>query len=994
MSLQNLNITPVENKYIFSTPKFSQVFLDKESFNKNNSLGFDMPSFEEPKISFLKQIITKESKDKNNDLNPFKENFSLSSLLNENNNNEANKVLKEDKKINVININMENPSKKKEKMKKALISFGDKSENENNSLNNNEIIYREKANNSSILSNKDKEKDKEKEEINENQNNNNMNNSIEIKDVINAQNNSNSFQYNLPLENDVAPTASDFFIFDENDNNNNKNDNNIDNNKDKDNLSTEFKKDKEEIKLDNNPINNHTIETDRNNLDNNKNEDRKIFNTKIAYSKKKVKRSKTERQSMSHKLLFNEDIIKKINEKEIITNEYTNKNNNKQDILINSCDNSRKLKNKVKYCSIDMPYKVLEENNEIFLSGENENLNKNNPQKKLTMIQKLKLFNLPKVKEDDIVQIKKNTSRENLIKNDINCDLDIKNILKKRSAINKKINNEIYLNTSQKKYKNLKFTNYPNLFSDFQKFKRLRENGNMNTINTVRESVNYNNIINSNFFNNAINFNSTVVEQNDEQKNFIAKKKNNRRILNNNNKKQSNSRNFDNMNINYSHKIFNNDFYKTINYENPDSNTIVTTSKNSDNNYKKILINKFKAKIPIKNSIPDFKINKIKSTKLNKNKNDNNHTNYYYIRNKNINNKNKIKNETQFKMNKIRSKAEINYNKSKNLVFNNQNLTKNKQRPKKFYNKFIYNYFETNPNENYNTETTHQKNQISDVQNNNVINNEKTINKNKIEERSNFINDNSSTNSLQNSNYNKIKVHMIFNKHCKMNTSQNLFSQEFTKKYWRIYKKPKNTCLINHFNNDNNDNNSNSNKKNSFKKHINNYKSDELDFNSGNRSNKNSQIIALRKRFINGTNLTVRNSISKFENNLNEINTDNQRSSMQKLNVNVDKLYLDMKNTQTIEDYNSDLIKYSILRNNLNNKIINEFSLTVGESNNQDKKSEIKNETNNKKRININKKKTNNKKEGINDKKTIINVNQYYPSYFINAQNQNFKEKK
>ena len=115
---------------------------------------------------------------------------------------------------------------------------------------------------------------------------------------------------------------------------------------------------------------------------------------------------------------------------------------------------------------------------------------------------------------------------------------------------------------------------------------------------------------------------------------------------------------------------------------------------------------------------------------------------------------------------------------------------------------------------------------------------------------------------------------------------------------------------------------------------------------------------------------------------------------MQKLNVNVDKLYLDMKNTQTIEDYNSDLIKYSILRNNLNNKIINEFSLTVGESNNQDKKSEIINETNNKKRININKKKTNNKKEGINDKKTIINVNQYYPSYFINAQNQNFKEKK
>ena len=200
MSLQNLNITPVENKYIFSTPKFSQVFLDKESFNKNNSLGLDLPSFEEPKISMIKQNKNKESKEINNNLNPFKENFSLSSLLNEktndDNNNENNQNLIEDNKINIININIENPSKKKGKIKKALISFGDKSENENNSLNNNEIIYREKENNSSILSNKDKEKEKEKEENNEIQNIN-MNNSLEKKDNNNIQNNTNSFQYNL-----------------------------------------------------------------------------------------------------------------------------------------------------------------------------------------------------------------------------------------------------------------------------------------------------------------------------------------------------------------------------------------------------------------------------------------------------------------------------------------------------------------------------------------------------------------------------------------------------------------------------------------------------------------------------------------------------------------------------------------------------------------------------------------------------------------------------
>ena len=47
---------------------------------------------------------------------------------------------------------MENP-KQKRKIKTELISFGDKSD-ENNSTNNNEIIYREIINNSSMISNK------------------------------------------------------------------------------------------------------------------------------------------------------------------------------------------------------------------------------------------------------------------------------------------------------------------------------------------------------------------------------------------------------------------------------------------------------------------------------------------------------------------------------------------------------------------------------------------------------------------------------------------------------------------------------------------------------------------------------------------------------------------------------------------------------------------------------------------------------------------------
>ena len=997
MSFQNLNISPTENKFIFSTPKFSQALLDKESFNKNsNSLGLDIPSFEEPKLAIIKRIKNKESKEINNNINSFKENFSLSSLLNEKNNdeiniNENNQNANEEKKINIININIENPSKKNGKIKKALISFGDKSENENNSLNNNEIIYREKENNSSIISNKDKEKEKEKEENNEIQNNN-INNSIEKKDSNNIQNISNSFQYNLPLENDKTPNACDFFAFDENDNLNN--DNNA--NKDKNNLNDDNKEEKKDIILDNNPINNHTIETDRNNLDTNKINSKNNFNLKIAYSKKKVKRSKTERQSMSHKLLLNEDIVQKINEQ---NNEYTNKNypqNNKNDILLSSYENNKKFKKKIKYCSIDISLEENEEKtNDIFLSGKNERFTQNFPQKKLTIIKKLKLFNLPKVKEDNMYQIKNYSSRENFQKNNKNNDVNLKNILKVKNNNNKNIKSDIKLNSfnTQKKFKNLKFTKYPNLFSDFQRFKRFHDIENIDSINTVRESINSNNIINSNIVNIANN-NNTVVEQNKNSKNVEIKNKISRGIENYNDKNNFKTRNFDNIIFNNSHKIFNNAFYNTINYEDHELNTIKTASKNINITNKKILNNKIKAKAPIKNSVTefkDFKLNKKKSNRFNNNKNSSGQQNNNYIRNKNINSKNKFENQTQFKMNLNKIKIENNSNKSKNLVFNNHHLTKNKPRQKKFYNKFIYNVFETNPNNNNNNDNTQTKNQISRNQNN-EINNEKIIDNNRIKERNNFINDNSSTNSLQSNENNKIKVHMIFNKHTKLSTSPNLFSQDRnSKKYWKIYKKPKNTCLFNHFNNEDNSIN---NKKNISKKNLNYSKKELSEVNSGYKSNKNSQIIALRKRFINSTNLTVRNSISKFEQKPNESDLNNQRSSMQKLNLNMDKFYLNMKNSQTIDDYNEDIIKYSIMRNNLNNQVINEFSLTVGDSNNQDKKAEIKNEINNKKRININKKKINNKKEGINDKKTIINVNQYYPSYFINAQNQNFKEKK
>ena len=990
----DLNNSPVETKFSFSTPKFSQTLLEKESHNKNNSLGFDLPSFEEPKFSTTKKsshiLIKKESKDINTNLNTFKENFSLSSILNEKNNDDKNtndndnsdkdkdknKNENENKKFNLININIENPSKKKAKIKKALISFGDKSENENNSLCNNEIIYREKINNSSFISNKEKKI----EESKGNQSNNDNNISLEKKDSENIQNINDSFQYSLPLENDKAPTASDFFIFDESNNNNISN---VNGKEEKNEKIFEKKLDERQINTDRIENNKDKFETKENNKNN--------YNSNITYSRKKPKRSKTEGQSMTHKCLLNEEILEKIDEK-ILNSECKNKNKKKIKInsLLNSHGNSKKFRKKIKYDSINISLEKNKETNDDILLSENskKNIMKNTPQKKLAIIKELKYFNLPKIKEDNFYQIKNYSSRENLQYNKNNYNLNNKIIAKGKNTLNKNIKSEINLNSYYSNQKKLKFTKFNNLFSDFQKFKKIKQNENLNPINTVRESANYNNIINSNIINNTNinnNYNNTIIGANASSKKFFIKKNTNKGILSNNNNKNiiiepnniNKTRNFDNIISRNSNKIFNSALYNTINYVNTELKTITAINKN---NNKKILNNKIKQIVQIKKSLPELQKGKKNINKINNNNNINNQHNYKFVKSKN--NINNFENQNKSQINNNKNKININPKKTNNFVNNIFNNPKNHKRQKKFYNKFIYNVFETNPN--INNKIQKENHIISNVQNN--------INNNKESIMNRFINQNSSTNSLQNGKYNKIKVHMIFNNHNKTGTSPNLFSEDKINNLWKIYKKPKNTCLVNQFSNDYN---TIAGKKNYIKKKINILKSDLSDINSGNKSNKNSQIIHLRKRFINSSNLTGRNSISKFENKSNEAINKHQRSSMQELDINMEKIYSNIKSSPIIEGYNENIIRFSILRNNLNNKVINEFSITVGDKNNEDNENDMKNDIREKNKININNKKNLIRKEGTNnDKKTIINVNQYYPSYFINAHNQNFKEKK
>ena len=976
MSNLIFNNLQLENKFIFSTPKFNQTLNGKESHDKNPPLGLDLPSFEEPKYSTEKKNshikFNKDYIDENKNLDPLKDNFSICSLVTEKINdeketniNDINNNENDNNKIKLININIAKPNSKRKK-ERALISFGDKSENENTSLNNNEIIYREKTINSSIMSNKEKEK--ENGNIKESTNNDNIDNSLSKKESSNLQNNNSSFQYSLPLENDLEPNFNDFFILDENNDNNKMNDNNE-------------KNDKKEGNSKNNLINRENIkkeENDKNNLkdlDKNKN--------KLTYSKKKPNRSMTERQSLISKIIQKGDILNKIHESNNMNNGYNDKNikiNNKTNLL-NSCENPKKFNKKIKLSSIDIS---IEENKEekdknLYLLGKLDSyLNPNCPQKKLSIIKKLKLYNLPKV-DDDNLQIKNYSSRENLQKIKIKYG---------KNTLDKNILNEIDLNSltsNPKKFKNLKFTKFPGLFSDFQKFKKISPKFN-------EEMTNYNNIINSNISNNANSHNHTVIGSNINSKNFIIKKNNENKLLNLNKKinmkdylyqNNEKTRNFDSAIFYNSNKKINKELFNTINYENIEGKSKEIMNKNinkkKENINKNALNNKIKQKVVIKSSIPKSE-NSIKKIYKVNNKN-NQKLNVKYIKNNNIDIKNNIKNKNQFKQNI--NKSDINPNKP-NFNYNNSTQAKINQNQKNIYNKFEHDGCKTN--QLYNTKKIKQ--------NQNIIENldkEKTINKNKIPLTKNFINDNFSSNSLQNNNYNRIRVHMLLNKHNKIVTSPNLSSQSNIKDIWKIYKKPKNTCLINQINNDYNTISGNRSIRNN---NINNNKKEITEYNSGNKSNRNTKIIQLRKKLINSTNLTERNSSSKFGDKSNEIKS-KPISSMQDLNIYKNKILSQKGSFSRLHNYDEEIIKYSIFRNNKNNQVINEFSLTVGKINSPSSNDNLKKYFVEKNDLNKNRKKNLAKNEGTNNnKKTIINVNQYYPSYFINAQNHNFKEKK
>ena len=982
----NNNIIQKESIKILSTPKFIKNQMDKDNLSNNNSMNYDISSFDESKNE-AKKNYSKNAKDsllnnedikESNDNFLFKENFSLLSLFNNSSSNKIN----QDKEQNDKNDKNDN----------ALISFCDKSEN--NSFNN-EIIFKDK-NNSSIITNKDKEKEEKdnlkinsfnnsiqnniliKEEINENLGGNkdlNLNqeknkekpiNSIEINNLNQKHNDSSSFNYNLPLEGDKISTISGLFE-----------DNNIE-------LLNKIANTNKTLDLENHNLDLKTININiKRNKFNIKTNNILLKKYNITYSKKKVKRKSYERLNKTYK--NSPAAHKKNNSIEIRKNKsFIEKGINKITIkknILNSCANY-KIKKKMKKKEINSSNKENKENKELFLT-ERANYNTISPKKKLRIVINKAKINLNLDNIDNLNNINNInncfSSRENIPK--ISKNLELQNnihssnkiVIEKNTKYRKKNNNSF--STKQKNSRNNKL-----IKSSFEFNNTLFNFKTKKYLPNIETNFNLHNTKELNDYNQDMDISGIVKNE----KNLGIYTKSNKKLLTN---KKYNNRNRNISNL-YSNKIFNgikgllknnNIIFNTINYVNNDSKNHIQR--------KNYLNNKINPKIEIKSSLLPLKkpINKkfkIPNKLINKDlkkfylKNNNKSNNIEQANKDIFNIKDKNKNKFHKKTNKNIINRTINkttYNRPNNLVFNHKESNSKK---------LNHNINDYNSISHYNTYRNFSgKNIISNKNNNN-----------------NFVNINCSANSLKT---NKIKVKMA-NKPKKETVSPGLSYINKKNNYWKIYKKPKNCCLLNKFSNDFNrtEYNLNYDKTNLGNSQFIKFKENKVINNNFTEENNSSSIT---NDFFNSQKTDLSNTITSNYLNVEQINQDlnsTHHLKRKKIYQNSDKInkknnscYRNKSNEiseifsleKNINNFdicnkfslNEDIIKFTILRNNLNNKIIKEFLVVVGDE---------KNKNSNLKEIkDLEIRKNNNRENNINNdnKKTIINVNQYYPSYFI-----------
>ena len=1009
IQLQNTNETSKENQKLFSTPKFRkyQQDKDKEIYHKNNPLNIETLNLDDSKKNIQKNIYLpydKEEIKESNDGFLFKDNFSLSSLLDNCENNISNNFTKD----------------KNGQKDKALISFCDK--NENNSFNNenNEIIYKEKENNSSTMTNKEKEMEEKGEKnlminsfsqsyemidvkncendknsklggktnLNLNNNSNNISieqcqntNSVEMKEIntLNTkQNGSSSFKYNLPLENDKVSFINGFMEYEKNEKENNDNK-----------IINEI----QSLNSENDIINNED-KPFKLNIEKNKFLDKRY----MTYSKKKVKRNNIERVNKTYKklpiLLYKDEEEKEndnnneIKKDKSLIEKGINKITIKKNIL-NSCGNYNKIKTKIKKSVINISTEGNKdkdrEKDELFFS-ERANYNTISPKGKLKLIIKKTKIDL---NDNNKLSQTPNymTSREKLLKsnNTIMNDQKINNI----NYFKKNFNS---FSTKQKKNKNRKLIKssyeFHNTLFNF-KVKNLPGH-NIENENLSKELNNDKEI-------NVIDVSHKQKHKlNNTQKIDIYKKSHKNNLISNNKQKiHSRTRNTSDLyfddDFNRMNDLLNNDYiFTSINYEDNSLNNYINNNRNT------FLYTQGKQKFEIKRSLIPMKKTLSKKIKFTNNKQ------YNKDKCRINNNKLNLKSNNNKNPNKI--------NKSKGILYKNNNYIKgnkkNNNNKFSFFNTIDINKIKNN-NININNNTYNKPNNLVSNHVNNrikIIKKQKEIfntinccntdryNKDSINKKNifPFSSINNSSNSLKPSNQ-KIKVNMLI-KHNKIISSP-ILNQNKNYNFWKIYKKPKNSCLLNKLPNNVNSNVNDSNKISNktlsqyvlFKESRikNNIKENEnsLSYNTNyyfnNQRNESHSINEINnKEKDNYVSRTInRNKIYQNKKNINKtiVNRNKSNKIRELLSLNNNSLE---KNETII--FSDDIIKLSILRNNLNNKIIKEFSVVVG-----DETIRKENDSNENQNINnfIVKKETD--IPNIN-KKTIINVNQYYPKYYIN----------
>ena len=1025
-------LTSRTNINLFSTPKFKDTHFDKDSINKIDIYNFETILKNPSNYNITKQQIknidqpnkeinniNNENTNKNNkDENKLRNNFSLSSLGSINGNND-------NINLNTKNIidNKINNNKKKDSDDKcniALISFCDKVENYSF---NNDINCKEKSNNFSCSTNKDKQ---EMNNIIKSENTKTYKES-EIKSNASSSGsiyNSSSFKYSLPLENDKIPLINGFMSYQNNNNENIETNNNINNNIVNDNNNNID--DNNNIINDNNNNNNDnkegkSLELNDGHLENKNNNNNKIIkiqsikdnliiqyknnnnntnnNNNVNTSRRKVKKSETQKicridKSFSFEKNDNNDFNEDIKNRTILGK---NKKNNHKNLVIKnnilqSGDNFKRNKKILKASS----------KSELKEKTHNENDNKNiSPKKKFELILKQIDLNINENNlyvnnnsEENIKELYSLTTREK--KTLYNVPTELKADTHKNSKLN--INNDNINNlpntTNKIKSKIKKFIKS----SPLEFSKTFFNSNNLKKNDKIKETSLLNKQLNSSCKNKYLNI----------QHNLVKTTEKNNKIKDN--KKQSyHTRNISNL---YSNKIFNG--IKNL-FKNSDPNFNTISHEYKTINKKKLNKNALKSQLKNKPYIKNI----IRKTSPLLNQTDSKKKNINEFYKKEIKKHLQLKSSIKYNSNNIDN---ISINLEKNKKDKKRNILQKKFKSNNYLKSNIsslnkFQKFLNNNNTTKNLLTLENKNMSTyrlsssifsgpNTDRNKDNNNYSSINvDNKSQTNDSiFINVNESAINIDNSKYNKIKVNTINVNKKIQNLSE--MSKKKTNSYYKIHKKPKNTCLINHYKKDiNKIENNNLKLEPNYEKYIKG-NSQILNFNK----NKKTKLIELNnlKDNITQYNFSYNNSKSICESSFTDKNNNNSINDIEKTkeqtkdqnNNNISKKdynqnyckISDINKNQinerpfishkpdyktNIQNFNEEIIKYSILRNNRNNQIINEFSVVLGEEKN---KSEIISE-NNKIKNNLD----DNPVLSNENKRTIINVNQYYPRYYIDT---------